>query len=540
MDVNTSTVRLLRVLRPLRLIRRVPGMTVIIEFFFKSMSDMANVLGVVIFFQIIFAVVAMQLFMTVDFPHPEFSFNSFGASMMHLFVMATGEVWSESMFHAMDATEPGRPSERHDSSSASAFFIAWVYIGQFVLMNFFIATVVNNFCKIKDEHDTEGGGGGALETPEQRQWQLVTVAMRDHKRAMPKPPPPLPELRVRQYFYYLVESKEFSFLTTAVVLFNICVMASHYYGEENDPQTYHWYTVLMTLCTRFYYLEFVLKIIGLGIHSYFDDGWNKFDFSLIVAALLEEFAAELVEEYLPLPPMLLRVMRIARVLRAVRLLRNFEKLRNVIITLLLSFPSFLNVGFFLALVIFVYAVVGVELFTFVGEGQQLKGSRTFQSVAHASELLLQCITSDGWAMVMLDARNAPERGKCDPTLEPTDCGSPVAYAYFVSYILIAMLVLRNLIVAIILQNFSALGDINPTVASKTDIEVFDDAWHRIDIDGSGHIMAEHLVELLLSLPKPLRPLGTKTRGSRTCACACMQCACSAHADDLCMCMQCAC
>ena len=54
-DFDASFARLLRVLRPLRLVRRVPGMAVIFKFFEQAMGDMANVAGVVLFFQLIFA-----------------------------------------------------------------------------------------------------------------------------------------------------------------------------------------------------------------------------------------------------------------------------------------------------------------------------------------------------------------------------------------------------------------------------------------------------------------------------------------------------
>ena len=538
-DATSSggALRILRVLRPLRLVKRVPGMSVILTFFFESVADMANVLGVYLFFQLIFAVVGMQLFLDVEFEDAALSFTSIGPAMMLLFVIATGDAWEDVMWSAMDASGWGQPPRRNDDSMAAFFFIVWVFIGHFVLVNFFVATVVNNFVRIKEEHD-HAGSGGVLLTDEQRQWQLVALAAREHERATPKPPPLAPEGAVRAFCFRLVQSHQFSILTTMVVLFNIVVMASSYYGMEANAGVYMWYTRLMAACTNFYYAECIVKLVGLGFSGYFDDAWNQFDFSLVVTALLEQFAAEAVERYLPVPPMLLRVMRIARVLRAVRLLRQFAALRNVIMTLLLSIPSFVNVGFCLSLVIFMYgvlglsmltlpltfpeapldppptlnlplryAVLGVQLFGNVREGGELQGVRSFQTVPLASELLLQCLTSDGWGMLMLDTRNSPERGNCDPSRVPTDCGSPAAFVYFISYQLIAMLVLLNLIVAIILQNFSALGDINPHFASKADIEEFDDAWHRIDTEGSGYIVAESLAELLLNLSRPLRPLG---------------------------------
>ena len=103
----------------------------------------------------------LQLFMDVDFDDAALSFNSFTPAMMLLFVIATGDAWEDVMWSAMDATAPGQPPRRNDESMAALFFIAWVYIGHFVLVNFFVATVVNNFARIKDEHDHAGSGGGA-------------------------------------------------------------------------------------------------------------------------------------------------------------------------------------------------------------------------------------------------------------------------------------------------------------------------------------------------------------------------------------------
>ena len=69
--------------------------------------------------------------------------------------------------------------------------------------------------------------------------------------------------------------------------------------------------------------------------------------------------------------MLLRVMRILRILRILRLLKGAKELRDLIVTMVLSFPSLLNVGSLLALVIFIYAVLGVNMFTFIAHGDPI-------------------------------------------------------------------------------------------------------------------------------------------------------------------------
>ena len=106
-------------------------------------------------------------------------------------------------------------------------------------------------------------------------------------------------------------------------------------------------------------------VYSAGPPAYFSDNWCRFDFFLVCTSLLDEFASELLANVLPLPPMLLRVLRVLRILRILRLLKGAKELRNLIITMVLSFPSLLNVGSLLTLVIFIYAVLGLNLFTFI-------------------------------------------------------------------------------------------------------------------------------------------------------------------------------
>ena len=58
---NLLIVRLLRVLRPLRLLSRVPGMQVIFTFLVESAGDIFNVVGVVVFCHAFFAVIGMEV-----------------------------------------------------------------------------------------------------------------------------------------------------------------------------------------------------------------------------------------------------------------------------------------------------------------------------------------------------------------------------------------------------------------------------------------------------------------------------------------------
>ena len=72
----------------------------------------------------------------------------------------------------------------------------------------------------------------------------------------------------------------------------------------------------------FFYTECLIKILALGFDGYWADAWSRFDFILVLGALADQFATELVRSLLPVPPMLLRVLRVLRVLSILRLLKG--------------------------------------------------------------------------------------------------------------------------------------------------------------------------------------------------------------------------
>ena len=104
-------------------------------------------------------------------------------------------------------------------------------------------------------------------------------------------------------------------------------------------------------------------------------------------------------------------------------------------TLVFAFPGLINVGMLLCLVIFMYAVLGLNVFTYVQPGEDMNEERNFVTFGNACLLLFQCLTGDGWSAIMDDAMINEERG-CDPTPGdggPSDCGSPLAMPFFISF-----------------------------------------------------------------------------------------------------------
>ena len=101
----------------------------------------------------------------------------------------------------------------------------------------------------------------------------------------------------------------------------------------------------------------------------------------------------------------------------------------------------MNVSALLGLLVFVYAVLGVHLFTFVRHGANIADDNNFDTLPQAALLLFQCLTGDGWAMFMVDASVSAETGRCSEAAG--DCGSRLAVPYFVSFQIIGAFVFLN-------------------------------------------------------------------------------------------------
>ena len=210
---------------------------------------------------------------------------------------------------------------------------------------------------------------------------------------------------------------------------------------------------------------------------------------------------------LPIPPTVLRVIRVARVLRIVRLLKNLKGLRRLLLTLVFALPALANLAALFSLVLFMYAVLGVNMFTFVRQGEALTKYSSFETFGGACLLLFQCLTGDGWSAIMDDCMINEERG-CDPEASPSDCGTPLALPYFISFTIIGTFAYLNIVIAVILDHFSTLGSENPDLVSATDIADFSETWQLYDPGATGKIATSQLPALVQELKAPLGLAGS--------------------------------
>jgi voltage-gated sodium channel len=138
---SLSVLRALRILRVLRLVSVVPRLRRVVETLLHSLPGMGSIALLLAMLFYVFAVMATKLF-GANFPE---WFGSIGQSMYSLFQIMTLESWSMGIVRPVMEVHPW----------AWAFFVPFILIVSFAVLNLFIAVVVDSMQQVhKDEHDS--------------------------------------------------------------------------------------------------------------------------------------------------------------------------------------------------------------------------------------------------------------------------------------------------------------------------------------------------------------------------------------------------
>ena len=234
----------------------------------------------------------------------------------------------------------------------------------------------------------------------------------------------------------IVDSKAFHATVISVILL-VGVLA----GLETNAALVASHGTLLRSLDHLFLALFVAEIaLKLAAHGrrpldYFKDGWNVFDFSVVVLCLLpwnSQFAA---------------VLRLIRTLRLLRLVSALPKLQLLVGALIKSFGSMGYVGLLLSLMFYIYAITGVHLFG--GHDKE-----HFGSLSLAFFTLFQTITLDDWKFLFDSAKGS----------------SPaVAAIYFISFILLGTMIMLNLFIGIIMNSMEEMHtELDKCNAAKRD------------------------------------------------------------------------
>jgi Ion transport protein. len=284
------------------------------------------------------------------------TFNNVYESMSTLFQMSTTEGWVNIMYAGVDARGVDMQPVRDASPAWVFFFMFFIVVGSFFVMNLFVGVVIDNFNQMRDEL-----GGLSLLTEEQRKWMSTQEML---MRVRPAPKTRRPHGAVRAACFDVVTFPRFDHFIMACILANALVLAMQSFGQSRAMTD-----VLDALNYAFaaiFTAEAVLKLTGLGVVAYFRDRWNIFDFIIVLGTALGLILKWTTGSSVGSVAMVIRTFRVGRLFR---LIRSARGLRTLFQTLLITVPALSNVASLLFLLFFIYAIMGEQLFATAKYGE---------------------------------------------------------------------------------------------------------------------------------------------------------------------------
>jgi hypothetical protein len=434
------------------------------------------------------------------------NFDNIGSAFVSLIEIATTEGWVDVMYAAVDARDPMLDPVRDTMPGWSLFFVAFIFIGSFFILNLCVGVIVDNFGRMKEESGEE-----LLLTPFQQQWIDARKAIGNQRAHFGLTNLQLLPAARRGTFFFVTNSKFENFIMLCIVL-NSVVMAVKHFPEPGANTPYQMtLAALNYLFATVFLFEAILKIFALR-RTYFLDNWNVFDFTCVLATVLGivlEFGFKLKVRTV------MSTFRLFRIARLFRLLRFAKGLNQLFNAFLLSIPKLLNVALILMLLLFLFSVMGIHMFAKTRPIGPHGEHANFKQFFRAFLTLLRCMTGEGWNELMHSMAKSPryfgqfammpcidelsvsppwnpithnvlgtgesfhilkELGIIDT---PIMCGNAgMAYFFFIAYTFIITFVILNLFVAVVLEGFEGTNEGDEQAIVTKCIEV----WKRYDIN----------------------------------------------------------
>ncbi|XP_035378012.1 voltage-dependent L-type calcium channel subunit alpha-1C isoform X8 [Electrophorus electricus] len=564
--------RVLRVLRPLRAINRAKGLKHVVQCVFVAIRTIGNIVIVTTLLQFMFACIGVQLFKgkfsyctdsskqteaeckgtyilykdgNVGKPeralriweNSDFNFDDVLQGMMALFAVSTFEGWPGLLYKAIDSHAEDVGPIYNYRVVISIFFIIYIIIIAFFMMNIFVGFVIVTF----QEQGEQEYKNCELDK-NQRQCVEYALKARPLRRYIPKNP--------YQYkVWYVVNSTYFEYLMFTLILLNTICLAMQHHGQSTSFNNAM--NILNMLFTGLFTVEMILKLIAFKPRGYFSDPWNVFDFLIVIGSIIDVILSEInhyfvdawntfdalivvgsvvdiaITEVNPADPssstpssvvrpmgqqntednarISITFFRLFRVMRLVKLLSRGEGIRTLLWTFIKSFQALPYVALLIVMLFFIYAVIGMQVFGKIAlrDNSQINRNNNFQTFPQAVLLLFRCATGEAWQEIMLacSPHHPCEKGSDEsPTTE--DCGSYFAIIYFVSFYMLCAFLIINLFVAVIMDNFDYLTR-DWSILGPHHLDEFKRIWAEYDPEAKGRIKHLDVVTLLRRIQPPL-------------------------------------
>eukprot|EP00756_Hemistasia_phaeocysticola_P019747 Hpha_TRINITY_DN15680_c2_g2::TRINITY_DN15680_c2_g2_i1::g.99897::m.99897/K04842/SCN10A; voltage-gated sodium channel type X alpha len=496
-------IRALRLLRPLKALRSMPSVQVIVMSILACLPQLLNVCLLYFFFVFAMGIIAVQQWKgkflhhcmditglipdpTDDRPCKELtesiglgghhcdwsyptcipyknpwrgilSFDQILSAMLNLYIAISLEGWSIMMYYTMDVS----------NNFASVFWIILIVIGAFFILSLTIVVITEAFDA--NSELAKNALREALEATKrgdqtyfEKKWSAVSdwfgTRYGDFAEWLAK----INSDSGREFAKHICDHQAFQRIIILFILLNTVQMAVQHHQQPQwmtDVDDCRKSFFCLSNCFNIVFtLEVVLKIYGDGLTIFWSDGFNRFDLFVVITGI-----AELVGDFLPVSPSVLRSFRVLRILKLAQRFPGLRKWTKIIIRSMKE-ASVLTV--LMVMMLFIAALLGMQFFggrfCNIGDGDpNMRGHwhcsglprLNYDSLHNALVTSFGILSGEDWNMVLVNGMSA--------------AGS-VFGLYFVLYHTLSSYVILNLFIAVLLSNRGDPDDEEEDDADLTD------------------------------------------------------------------------
>eukprot|EP00960_Hanusia_phi_P032705 750013-Hanusia_phi.AAC.1 len=428
--------RILRALRPLRILSRAKGLRVLVMTMASAVKPLMNTGILCVAFCIVFGILGMQLLEgkivwcsdpTVwtmmdcvgldssgnsrQWMHYSFNFDNLGNAILTQLMLASQDNWPNHFWSGADTTSKiTGPQENNQLLMASIFYIISLLVAGAVIVNMVVGVFVDCYFASMEDINSKS-------TEEVKVLTTFPEVFDD------------PTSGIRLKAFTLINHGKFDMVIAFFIITNVLSMSFESYKQSE------WQNHFQKVCNFFFtYIfggECLIKMLALHPRRYFKNGWNKFDFFIVmisfIGIMIDNAGAAL--GFNPTILRILRIFRIFRILRAFRIFKALKGLQAIVATLGNSLPAIGNLVGGLCLLFFIFGVLGVNLFgsmcvtgdealpdnlgvrcMFTDPNYLLDRHAHFQGVGMALLTLFRTASGDNWgALLPIFGLSAPAR-----------------------------------------------------------------------------------------------------------------------------------
>ena len=225
-------------------------------------------------------------------------------------------------------------------------------------------------------------------------------------------------IKLVEAFLKIRNSKFFNTLVISVIIASALYAGVSSYNEIIPADYFFLLQVFDYSITVFFTIEILIRIFAeRSLINFFKDGWNVFDFLIVSISLIPIGGAESI--------FVARLLRIVRILRIITVVPAF---RHIIDSLIKTIPRVGFIALLMFIFIYIWGAIGTLFF------DEINPER-WGNIGVAMLTLVQVATYDDWAVVMRELIVV----------------YPVAWIYFVSFIIINAVVLLNMVIGVIVD-----------------------------------------------------------------------------------------